>query len=304
MKGQNYHSILELVRDFPDQASCIEYLERMRWDGEVISPFDETSKVYKCKGNRYLCKNTHKYFTVITNTIFESSKISLQKWFIAIWLLSSHKKGVSSRQLSRDIGVSQKTAWFMLHRIRACYSDEETVLDGEVEMDETFVGGKNKNRHKNKKVPKSTGRAHIDKTPVWGAIQRGGKLVAQVVSDTSQRSLTPVVLKRVSLNSIIYTDEWQGYDKIGRIMRRKFVDHGRGQYANGNVTTNRIEGFWGIFKRGVIGVYQMSSRKHLQRYVDEFVWRYNNREMEQGIRFNTFLCNTEHRLKYKELIYG
>lgn len=271
----DYRSVLEIIRDFPDEQSCIEYLEETRWEGNPVSPFDPTSKVYKCKGNRYYYKNTGKYFNVRTGTLFDGTKIPLQKWFIAIWLLASHKKGVPSRQLARDIGVTQKTAWFMLHRIRGCYADLDTTLSGEVEMDETFVGGKNKNRHRDKKVPVCRGRAHIDKTPVLGMVERGGRIVAQVIPDTSQRSITPVVCQRVDRSATIYTDEWQGYDTIAKLYSRFFVDHSRGQYASGNVTTNRIEGFWGILKRGIIGVYQMTSRKHLQRYVDEFVWRYN-----------------------------
>lgn len=194
----------------------------------------------------------------------------------------------------------------MLQRIRNCFgiADTEPQLSGEVEMDETFVGGKNKNRHRDKKVPKSSGRAHIDKTPVLGMVERGGRLMAQVIPDTSQKSITTVVLKRAKRKTTIYTDEWQGYNKVGKLYHREFVDHGKKQYKNGDATTNTIEGFWGIFKRGIIGVYQMASRKHLQRYVDEFVWRYNTRAMAQDVRFNSFFCNVEHRLKYKDLIYG
>lgn len=299
----DYRSVLEIIRDFPDEQSCIEYLEETRWEGNPVSPFDPTSKVYKCKGNRYYCKNTGKYFNVRTGTLFDGTKIPLQKWFIAIWLLASHKKGVPSRQLARDIGVTQKTAWFMLHRIRGCYADLDTTLSGEVEMDETFVGGKNKNRHRDKKVPVCRGRAHIDKTPVLGMVERGGRIVAQVIPDTSQRSITPVVCQRVDRSATIYTDEWQGYDTIAKLYSRFFVDHSRGQYASGNVTTNRIEGFWGILKRGIIGVYQMTSRKHLQRYVDEFVWRYNLRK-HPSIGFYSYLCNIEHRTRYRELVYG
>lgn len=299
----DYRSVLEIIRDFPDEQSCIEYLEETRWEGNPVSPFDPTSKVYKCKGNRYYCKNTGKYFNVRTGTLFDGTKIPLQKWFIVIWLLASHKKGVPSRQLARDIGVTQKTAWFMLHRIRGCYADLDTTLSGEVEMDETFVGGKNKNRHRDKKVPVCRGRAHIDKTPVLGMVERGGRIVAQVIPDTSQRSITPVVCQRVDRSATVYTDEWQGYDTIAKLYSRFFVDHSRGQYVSGNVTTNRIEGFWGILKRGIIGVYQMTSRKHLQRYVDEFVWRYNHRK-HPSIGFYSFFCNIEHRTRYRELVYG
>jgi transposase-like protein len=153
MIGKEYNSIIELLQAFPNEQSCIDYLEKLRWDCNIISPFDSTSKIYKCKGNKYYCNNTGKYFNVKTNTLFENTKINLQKWFLAIWLITSHKKGISSLQLSRDIKVTQKTAWFMLQRIRNCYgvSDSNIQLENEVEIDETFVGGKNKNRHADKK---------------------------------------------------------------------------------------------------------------------------------------------------------
>lgn len=304
MIGKEYNSVLDLLRAFPDEKSCVQYLEEMRWSDKVISPFDDSSVVYKCKYSRYRCKNTRKYFNVKTRTIFEGSKISLRCWFLAIWILNSGKKGISSYHLAKTIGVTQKTAWFMAHRIRACYgiSEDEPMLIGEIEMDETFVGGKNKNRHRNKKVPKCQGRSFKDKTPVFGMVERGGRLITQVLRDTSQSSITPIVLKWVDRTAIIYTDEWVAYDKVGQVYQREFVDHGRGQYAkDGGITTNRIEGFWSIFKRGIIGVYQMASRKHLQRYCDEFTWRYNTRTQSEEDRFNHFFGNIEHRLTYNEL---
>lgn len=304
MLGIEYKSLVELIRAFPDDESCLEYLEAARWGDKVVSPFDPTSKVYRCKGHKFYCKNTGKYFNALTGTFLENTKVSLTKWMMAVWLLSAAKKGVSSYQLARDIGVTQKTAWFILHRIRKCLADTETVLDGEVEMDETFVGGKNKNRHWNKKVKNCQGRAHLDKTPVFGMVERGGHLAAQVIPDTSQQSITPVVLQRVSRNATIFTDEWMGYDKLDKLYNRWFIDHSRGQYVDGNITTNRIEGFWGIFKRGIIGVYQMATRKHLQKYVDEFVWRYNTRLVTQGQRFSMFFANFDSRLRYKDLVYA
>jgi transposase-like protein len=163
MINQDFNSILDLIKAFPDQQSCIDHLEQLRWNGNVVSPFDANSKVYDCKGNKYKCKNTGKYFNVKINTIFDNTKIELQKWFLGIWLVTSHKKGISSLQLGRDLNITQKSAWFMLSRIRQCFGiDNDTQLDNEVEADETFVGGKNKNRHANKKF-KGTSE---DKTPV------------------------------------------------------------------------------------------------------------------------------------------
>lgn len=207
MITENFNSILDLFKAFPTEQSCIDHLEKLRWNGFVVSPFDSTSKVYKCKNNRYRCKNTGKYFNVKTNTLFDNTKIELRKWFAAIWLVTSHKKGISSLQLSRDIDVTQKTAWFMLQRIRNCFGIENNnELTNTVEMDETYVGGKNKNRHQEKKVEHSQGRSVKDKTPVFGMVERGGKLNAKVVKDTACETLTKETVKYVK-DALVYTDE-------------------------------------------------------------------------------------------------
>ena len=166
MINKNFNSIIELLKAFPDEQSCIAHLEKLRWNGYIISPFDPISKVYDCKGNKYRCKNTGKYFNVKTGTLFDNTKVKLQKWFLAIWIVTSHKKGISSIQLSKDINVTQKTAWFMLQRIRNCFGNEkEGILKNKIEIDETYVGGKNKNRHNEKKIKASQGRSTKDKTP-------------------------------------------------------------------------------------------------------------------------------------------
>lgn len=333
MLTQNFNSIFELLEKFKTEQDCIDHLTYLRWSGNVTSPFDDKSKVYICKDNKYRCKNTGKYFNAKTNTLLEGSKISLRKWFMAIYLVTSHKKGISSVQLSKNIGVTQKTAWFMLHRIRKCF---ETENDGElkekVEADETFIGGKNKNRHKDKKVKNSQGRSFKDKTPVLGMLEREkseyferphkiipnkvvnekvvvkpSKIIARVVNNTKSKSLQPFIINHVIKDSLFLSDEWHGYTGCNKRYNHKFVDHGKKQYVdldNPEIHTNTIEGSWKILKNSVRDNYNHVSKKHLQKYVDEFVFRYNTKHMEEGLRFNHMLLNIECRLTYKMLING
>ena len=304
MIAKDFNSLIDIVKAFPTEEHCIAHLEQLRWNGVVVSPFDSSSKVYKCKGNRYRCKNTGKYFNVRTNTLFDNTKIELIKWFMAIWLVTSHKKGISSLQLGRDIDVTQKTAWFMLQRIRKCFGCENnSELNNEVEIDETYIGGKNKNRHADKKVENSQGRSVKDKTPILGMVERTGKVVDRKIETTSVAHITPEVVKTVK-NAMVYTDEWVGYKQVNKIYDHLFVKHNKGEYVNGRIYTNTIEGFWSILKRGIVGIYHFTSRKHIQKYVDEFVFRYNTRNDTENQRFNLFLQHTEHRLTYNELIHG
>ena len=305
MINKSFNSILELIKAFPDEQTCIDHLEALRWVGYVVSPFDATSKVYKCAGNRYRCKNTGKYFNVKTDTLFDNTKIALQKWFLAIWLVTAHKKGISSLQLAKDIDVTQKTAWFMLQRIRRCFgSENDNTLDNDVEVDETYIGGKNKNRHAHKKVEGSQGRSAKDKAPVVGMIERGGKLNARKVDNVQAKTLTKEVITKVKESANLYTDEWVGYNGLSRIYDHSVVKHGQGEYVNGRIHTNTIEGFWSLLKRGIMGIYHFTSRKHLQNYVDEFVFRYNTRGKSEMERFNLLLANTEVRTTYRRLIHG
>ncbi len=316
MITKDFNTLIELFNAFPTEQSCIDHLEELRWSGVVVSPFDSTSVVYKCKDNKYRCKNTGKYFNVRTKTLFDNTKIPLRKWFAAIWLVTCHKRGVSSMQLSTDIGVTQKTAWFMLHRIRKAFGisndDNNTTLENEVEIDETFVGGKNKNRHKDKKVEKCQGRSFKDKVPVFGMIQRGGKLIAKAVMDTTANTLNKIIRRYIREDSVIYTDGW-GYGNIIQYYSQLSVDHGSGFYGTTivtddgeliNINTNSIENAWTHLKRTVMGTYYKIGKKYMQPYVDEFVFRFNTRKQTVTHRFNLLLQNMECRLTYKELVYG
>lgn len=303
---QPFNSIIDLLKAFPDEQSCINHLEKLRWDENVISPFDKDSKVYKCTKNRWKCKNTNKYFNVRTNTIFEGTKIPLQQWFLATYLFTVGKKGISSYELGTTLDVTQKTAWFMLSRIRYAMEHENFLkqMEGIIEVDETFVGGKNKNRHWDKKVKNSQGRSFKDKTPVMGMLERGGKVKCVVVPDTKASSIQPIIRKNVKEGSVIVSDEWWAYNGLENNYQHEVVDHGRGQYQNiDGFTTNSIEGFWGQFKRNIIGIYHNVSRKHLQKYADETAFRYNTRLEGTKDRFNLFLHSTNgKRLTYQMLI--
>ncbi len=303
MINREFNSIIDLLQTFPDEQSCTNHLTELRWSDEVISPFISTSKIYVCKNNRYKCKETGKYFNVKTGTLFDNTKIKLQKWFVAIYLITSHKKGISSIQLSKDIGVTQKTAWFMLQRIRACFGiSDEDKLSGKVEIDETYVGGKNKNRHLVKKVANSQGRSTKDKTAVVGMVQRGGRVIAKKVKDVQLNTIQKLIECHVTRHSILYTDEYQVYSALQLIHDHRKVNHSSDQYVIGGAHTNTIEGFWSLFKRGVIGIYHFVSRKHMQRYLDEFSFRYNTRGLEEGQRMNFLLSRNEVRTTYKSLI--
>ncbi|MBP0904722.1 IS1595 family transposase [Mariniflexile gromovii] len=304
MFNKEVKSVLDLIKAFPTEQACIDHLELLRWNGNVVSPFDATSKVYDCKGNKYKCKNTGKYFNVKTNTIFDNTKMELQKWFLAIWLVTSHKKGISSLQLGRDLDITQKSAWFMLQRIRNCFGlDDTDQLSGEAEIDETYVGGKMGNRTaKIRKNKTDEVREHYKKSAVLGMVERNGEVRAKHVIDTTQNTLIPQILKNVSVGSTIYSDELKAYSVLDRVYDHKAVAHGRGEYVRGRISTNSIESFWALLKRGIYGIYHFTSKKHLQLYVDEFVFRYNTRQGSENDRFNLLLCNIENRITYKDLI--
>ena len=300
----DFKSLPEFSKLFPDEQACITFLEKERWGDHVVSPFDPESKVYKCKGNRYKCKNTGKYFNVRTGTIFENSKVSLRKWMLACYFVVEMKRGVSSLQLSKIVGVTQKTAWFMLQRIHNCFSIEikEPCLKGEIEVDETYIGGKNKNRHSKDKVKDAQGRSLKDKTPVFGTLQREGFVVAYVVTDTKGKTLLPLIYNTVHPNSTIYSDEWYAYNGINK---EKFdhqkVYHKKGAYVIGRRSTNTIQGYWSHLKKMISGTHFWVSRKHLQRYVDCESFRYNTKHLSESERFDVFLQNTKRRLRYSQL---
>lgn len=235
----------------------------------------------------------------------EGSKIPLTDWFVAIYLLTSDKKGASSTKIASYLGITQKSAWFMTQRIRqSLKQDPNEKFDGEVELDETFVGGKNKNRHWNKKVRNSQGRSFKDKVPVMGILQRDGKVFCQIVKSTSYKQLTAPILRKVKRTATLYSDEWQGYKVVNKVYNHHVVDHGHGIYVSGGAYTNTIEAFWSNFcKRSINGIYNFISRKHMQKYFDEFCFRYNTRKVSNDERICELIANCRGtRLTYKQLV--
>ncbi|KAA6334336.1 hypothetical protein EZS27_017321 [termite gut metagenome] len=253
---------------------------------------------YKCSE-----KECHKKFSITTGTVFENTKIKLSLWYATIYMASAHKKGISSHQLSRDLGVTQKTAWFMLMRIREAMKERNPqMLIGITQADETFVGGKNKNRHADKKVELSQGRNVKDKTPVFGLLNNGS-VNTQVVVDTKVFTLKPIIRKMVEKGSIIVTDEWGAYNGINSDFQHEVVKHKESNYTTiTSFHTNGIEGYWSQFKRAIYGIYHHVSPKHLQRYCNEFSYRFNTRVIKDTNRFSLSLTKINGRLTYKKLI--
>lgn len=302
-KKREFTNLVEVMMHFSDERTCKEYLSQMRWPNGIVCPHCENDdKIYTMK-NGYKCAKCRKPFSVTKGTIFENSAIPLQKWFAAIWLMTSHKKGISSLQLHRDLGITQKSAWFLLQRIRFAVRTKSfnAPLNNTVEIDETYIGGKNKNRHASKKVEMTQGGSYKDKTPVFGLVERNGRVVAMRVRDTKRATLMPIIHQNVSKDVKIMSDEFKSYQNISTIYDHEVVNHGNGNYVIGNSHTNTIEGFWSLLKRGIIGIYHNVSEKHLDAYVDEFEYRYNTKDLECVDRFSNMLTLSNSRITYKQL---
>ncbi|MGP0060456.1 MAG: IS1595 family transposase [Beijerinckiaceae bacterium] len=270
---------------FPDEDACDAYLVAHRWPQGTRCPRCNSDRVYSLQTRKWHwecpdCRQGGAYrFSDITGTIFENTKVDLRQWFRVIHLMLTSKKGISALQIQRMMGFgSYRTAWYMCHRVRAALVDPEfRKLMGIVEVDETYIGGKNKNRHADKKIKDARGTT--GKLIVIGAASRKGNVVARVIENTDTATLDGFVREAVSEKvSLLATDEHSGYRKLGDLFAHEFVRHGRGEYVNGAVHTQTIDGFWSLLKRGIMGSYHKISRKYLPLYVAEFTWRYNNRD--------------------------
>jgi transposase-like protein len=310
-------NLIELLDRFPDEQSCRDFIQERRWPNEITCPqCGVIGKAYKYSsgknsGKLFKCAACRQQFTVRVGSIFEDSKIPLRKWLLAIYLCTSIKKGVSSIQLAKFIKVRQATAWFMLQRIRHVFeSGSFEKLSGEVEMDEAYIGGSDKNKHHSKKLKTLTGKgaqghgSKNSKTPVVGMVERGGDLHAVVTDNTGSATLMNLVRKHIDIDATVYTDEHMPYRTLSKIgFKHESVNHGVKEFVNGMASTNTAESFWSHLKRGINGIYHHVSPKHLQKYCDEYSYRWNTREMTDGERFEDWFGNLNgKRLTYKALI--
>ncbi len=301
-----FKSLIQVLDYFKNEETCIQYLAHQRWGETPCCPHCGNAKAWKTnRGYTCAAKECSKKFSVTSGTIFENTKLSLRLWFATIYLCTAHKKGISSLQLSRDLNVTQKTAWFLLHRVREmlAYNNPE-YLNGTIEVDETYVGGKSKNKHVSKRIPNSQGRSGNGKTAVIGLLERNGNVKTFVIDNTESSTLQPIMLANVNPNATVVTDAYRSYNGLSAVYNHITVKHTENNYITvGEDHTNNIEGFWSLLKRGIVGIYHYVSPKHLGRYCNEFGYRYNTRKVSDVVRFeDAFKLIHNGRLTYAKLI--
>ena len=303
--GKSYRkgiSILELSEMIPDETTATKWFEQIMWGDYHPCPYCgslDTAEKKHHKPMPYRCRDCRKHFSVRTGTVLERSHIPLQKWMWAIYLWTTSLKGISAMKLHRDLKISYKSAWFMVHRLRECFSDEDLVFYGPVEVDETWMGGRRKNMHKSKRE-QLTGRGAVGKVAIAGIKDRHTNLVdAKVVDNVSKARLQGFVMQHTDEGAKVYTDDAEAYKSLPN---QESVNHSVGEYVRGQAHTNGIESFWALLKRAHTGTYHKISFKHLQRYVNEFVGRHNLRRMDTMSQMvQVVAAMAGRRLMYREL---
>ncbi|HEY1602482.1 MAG TPA: IS1595 family transposase [Pirellulales bacterium] len=296
-------TLVEAIRHFSDPQVCHDFMVSMRWsNGEVTCPRCDCKKVGFIKTRRtWQCKGCQKQFSVKLGTIFEDSPLGMDKWLPAVWLIANSKNGVSSHELARSLGVTQKTAWFMLHRIRLAMQTGSfnKFLAGEVEVDETFIGGKARNMHPGKRKAKGTGT--VGKAVVMGLLERHGEVRTKVMPNTKRRSLQPEVRANVYRGAEVFTDALKSYEGLSDEYAHQVIDHAE-CYVDGKIHTNGLENFWSLLKRGIKGTYVSVQPFHLFRYLDEQTFRFNKRQGNDCSRFlEAMIGIIGKRVTFKEL---
>lgn len=290
---------------FADAETCIRFVAALRWENGPVCPscsgtqhtYLKTRQVWKCKN-----KDCHRQFSVKVGTIFEDSPLGLDKWLVSIWLIANSKNGISSYELSRSVGITQKSAWFVLQRIRlAMQTGTFDKLSGITEADETYVGGKAKNMHASRRARAITGTGGTDKSIVSAVLERGGQVRGQVIGNAGFGAVQDIIRKNVEPGSTVYTDALMSYRGLSDDYKHEWVDH-KIQYVIGQVSTNGIENFWSLLKRGLVGTYVRVSPEHLSRYLDERIYTFNTRERSDLPRFAGVVENVGgRRLTWREL---
>jgi transposase-like protein len=300
-----HDSLMAVLETYSDEETCILHLEKLRWPKGIVCPCcGSTRRIYKLeRGHIYKCADCRSQFSVRKGTIFEESRLPLRKWFAAMWLVTSNRKGIASTQLAREIGVTQKTAWFMLGRIREVADGMGTFelpMTGTVEADETFIGGKEGNKHESKKL--HAGRGSVGKVAVMGIRERPGRIETALIAGTTKADLHKFIRDNVSPATTLYSDDHKGYLGLTDYDHHS-VNHSAGEYVRGDVHTNGIESFWSLLKRAHYGIFHQISVKHLHRYLAEFEARWNMTDLDGLQRVDAMLESTPGlRLTYKGLI--